>query len=109
MARLSVLFDPRFTLTVHLVQITLILIVLILSFVRISMTEVPITRANIMSIPISIKGLAILAYQLLTEHKERFRKWASLKANMVLNLLEVLFWSVLMGLVFSANAMIFVT
>lgn len=50
--KLSTLFDPRYTLAVHIVQIILILLVFILSIVRISMTEVPITRANIMSIPI---------------------------------------------------------
>lgn len=50
----------------------------------------------------SIKSLVIISYQLLTEHKERFRKWASLKANMILNMIEVLFWAVLMGLGFSA-------
>ena len=54
----------------------------------------------------SIKSLMILAYQLLTEHNERFKKWASLKANMILNMIEVLFWAVLMGLVFQANARI---
>ena len=52
MAKLSVLFDPSFTLRVHIVQIILITIVFILSIVRISMTEVPITRPNIMGIPI---------------------------------------------------------
>lgn len=50
--KLILLFDPRYTLTVHIVQVILILLVLILSIVRVSMTEIPITRANIMSIPI---------------------------------------------------------
>jgi hypothetical protein len=29
---------------------------------------------------------------MLTEHRERFRKWASTKANAVLNCLEIVFW-----------------
>lgn len=50
--KLSALFDPRYTLTVHVVQVILILLVFILAIARVSMTEVPITRANIMPIPI---------------------------------------------------------
>lgn len=34
----------------------------------------------------------MIAYQLLTEHHDRFRKWASTKANAILNLLEIVFW-----------------
>lgn len=29
---------------------------------------------------------------MLTEHRDRFRKWASTKANAVLNCLEIVFW-----------------
>ena len=29
---------------------------------------------------------------MLTEHHTRFRKWASTKANAILNCLEVIFW-----------------
>jgi hypothetical protein len=39
-----------------------------------------------------IKSLIVIAYQLLTEHTLRFRKWASTKANAILNCLEVVFW-----------------
>lgn len=39
-----------------------------------------------------IKSLIVIAYQMLTEHSDRFRKWASTKANAVLNCLEVVFW-----------------
>jgi hypothetical protein len=34
----------------------------------------------------------VIAYQLLTEHRARFRKWASTKANAILNSVEVVFW-----------------
>lgn len=34
----------------------------------------------------------MIAYQLLTEHTHRFGKWASTKANAILNSLEVVFW-----------------
>jgi hypothetical protein len=33
---------------------------------------------------------------MLTEHRARFRKWASTKANAVLNCLEIVFWLVVL-------------
>lgn len=39
-----------------------------------------------------IKSLVVIAYQYLTEHKARFMKWASTKANAILNSMEVVFW-----------------
>lgn len=50
--KFSAPYDPRYTLTVHLVQITLVVLVLILSITRVAITTVPITRATIMGIPI---------------------------------------------------------
>lgn len=38
------------------------------------------------------KSLIVVGYQLLTAHKHSFAKWASLKANAILNCLEVVFW-----------------
>lgn len=52
MGKLKALFGPQHTFTIHLIQLTLIVLVFILAIVRVSMTEVPITRANIMFIPI---------------------------------------------------------
>lgn len=34
----------------------------------------------------------MISYQILTEHTLRFRRWASTKANAILNCLEVVFW-----------------
>ena len=34
----------------------------------------------------------MITYQLLTEHIRRYRKWASTKANAILNCMEVVFW-----------------
>lgn len=36
--------------------------------------------------------MIIIVYQLLTERKQRFRKWYSLKAFAILNSIEVVFW-----------------
>ena len=45
----------------------------------------------------------LLAYQLLTEHVQRFKKWASLKAYFIINLLEVVFWVAVAGLSAQSN------
>lgn len=52
MGRLKALFTPQYTLTIHLVQLTLIILVFILAIVRVSLNDAPLTRANIMFIPI---------------------------------------------------------
>ena len=50
--QLSAFFDPRHTFKVHIVQVILISLVFVLTIARVAMTDVPITRATIMGIPI---------------------------------------------------------
>lgn len=33
-----------------------------------------------------------MAYQMVTAHVSRLKKWASLKANMILNMIDTVFW-----------------
>jgi hypothetical protein len=40
----------------------------------------------------------VILYQVLTEHVARFHRWASLKANLILNCLEIIFWAVVGGM-----------
>lgn len=47
--------------------------------------------------------MIIIIYQLLTGHVARFQKWASFKANAILNSLEVVFWAAVLFMVFRAN------
>jgi len=47
--------------------------------------------------------LIIILYQVVTGHSARFHKWASLKANMILNCLEVVFWGAVVFLGIQAN------
>lgn len=42
--------------------------------------------------PQGFKSLAFIAYELLTKYTQRFAKWASLKANAILNGMEPVFW-----------------
>ncbi len=52
MGKLNALFEPRYTPTIHLIQLCLILLVFILAIVRVALNEMPLTRATIMFIPI---------------------------------------------------------
>lgn len=52
MGKLNALFEPRYTFTIHLIQLCLILLVFILAIVRVALNEMPLTRATIMFIPI---------------------------------------------------------
>lgn len=40
----------------------------------------------------SAKSLVIVTYQVCTDHISGLRKWRSLKANMILNIIETVFW-----------------
>ena len=53
--------------------------------------------------PQGMKSQAIILYQILTGHVNRFRKWASLKANTILNGLEIVFWAAVVFLIVQAN------
>lgn len=33
-----------------------------------------------------------MAYQVVTAHAARFKRWASSKANMILNIIDTVFW-----------------
>ncbi|KAM0275037.1 hypothetical protein ACHAQH_007644 [Verticillium albo-atrum] len=91
--------EPHLKLRLHIVEVVLIVIALILTGIYISMVSF-ITRSEIMIIPFSIKSLIIIGYQLLSQHTTRYRKWESLKANMILNFIEPVFWFVVIILKF---------
>ncbi|GAB7330169.1 hypothetical protein MBLNU13_g01842t1 [Cladosporium sp. NU13] len=84
--------DETWKYRVHITQIILIVLAIILSIGRVTIRNPPATRANTVAITMGIKSLIVIAYQLLTEHRSRFRKWASTKANAILNSVEVVFW-----------------
>ncbi|KAI1378434.1 hypothetical protein F4677DRAFT_443650 [Hypoxylon crocopeplum] len=100
---LSVYFDSRFKFRVHIVELSLISLVIILAITRAAMKDAPPQRAHIMGIAIGIKSSIFILYQVLTEHTQKFQKWASPKVNFILNCVDIPFWAVLMGLLFSAN------
>ena len=50
------------------------------------------TETNSCAISKAVKSILFITYQLLTQHSPRFIRFASLKANFVLNAIDVLFW-----------------
>ncbi|KAI0138695.1 hypothetical protein F4776DRAFT_663065 [Hypoxylon sp. NC0597] len=101
---LSAFFDSRFKFRVHIVQLSLITLVVILSIARIAMGSPQ--RAHTMGIAIGLKSIAFILYQVLTEHTEKFQKWASKKTNLILNCVEIPFWGVLMVMLLSVNVQV---
>lgn len=46
----------------------------------------------------AVKSMIFIGYQILTERIPKFHRFASLKANMVLNILEAVFWIALVAI-----------
>ncbi|KAE8162391.1 hypothetical protein BDV40DRAFT_300417 [Aspergillus tamarii] len=100
------LLDPRWKLPLHCFQIFLIVMVIGLSVPRLFMKGQPRTRASTIGLGMSAKSLVIVLYQVLTEHIPALRKWASLKAYTILNVLEIVFWAAVAVLTVQANIQI---
>ncbi|KAI1102934.1 hypothetical protein F4804DRAFT_311584 [Jackrogersella minutella] len=60
-------------------------------------------RAHIMGVAIGIKSILFILYQLLSEHTQVFRKWASKKANFILSCLDMPFWGAMAFMLIQAN------
>ncbi|KAH8665898.1 hypothetical protein BGZ60DRAFT_432073 [Tricladium varicosporioides] len=99
-------FDSRYKFAVHMLQLILVLLAIGGSVVRLLFVKAPgapPSRANTMALGMGAKSLIIILYQVITEHSARCRKWASLKANMILNSLEIVFWAAVVFLMIQAN------
>ncbi|EWY83041.1 hypothetical protein FOYG_15117 [Fusarium oxysporum NRRL 32931] len=99
------IFSNRLKLPLHLVELLLIISVLILSVIRMlkQPKNAPRSRSNTMALGMSAKSLIILLYQLLSEHVQAFKKWSSLKAYVILNALEIVFWAAVAFMMIQAN------
>ncbi|KAK7408074.1 hypothetical protein QQX98_009789 [Neonectria punicea] len=56
-----------------------------------------------MALGMAAKSLIILLYEILSSHVRAFKKWASLKAYVILNALEIVFWGAVAFLMIQAN------
>ncbi|KAF6807920.1 hypothetical protein CSOJ01_07865 [Colletotrichum sojae] len=94
------LFSPRLKSPIHLLQLLLVAVTLGISVARIFMPNRPRGRAGTMALGMTnpfeqqaAKSLVIILYQVLTEHVASLKRWASLKANLILNAMEIVFWA----------------
>ncbi|PVH86464.1 hypothetical protein DL98DRAFT_305403 [Cadophora sp. DSE1049] len=76
---------------VHILQLCLITICLIVSIARFA-SKARTTRSHTWFFAVCLKSVLVITYQLLSEHHYKFQKWASFKANAILNCLEFVFW-----------------
>ncbi|KAF4126625.1 hypothetical protein GMORB2_0361 [Geosmithia morbida] len=105
MANFAALFDHRFKLPLHITELFLVVVVLILSVVQMLTRpkNAPSGRSNTMALGMAAKSLIIILYQFLSSHVNSFKKWASLKAYVILNALEIVFWAAVVFMVMQAN------
>ncbi|KAB8079743.1 hypothetical protein BDV29DRAFT_151661 [Aspergillus leporis] len=97
------IFNSKWKTPLHCLQAFLVVVVIGLSIPRLFMKGQPRTRANTIGLGMGAKSLIIILYQVLTEHVAYLRKWASLKAYTILNVLEIVFWAAVVVLIIQAN------
>ncbi|CDZ96383.1 hypothetical protein [Phaffia rhodozyma] len=76
---------------IHAIQFVLTVAVLAIGLVKMFIIK-PRTSSSRWLLSVSAKSLITLAYIVLSENVSYFHRWASLKANMILNILEAVFW-----------------
>ncbi|KAL5615797.1 hypothetical protein FOBRF1_004545 [Fusarium oxysporum] len=101
-------FDSRFfehswKNKAFVLQVVTITIAFILGIAKVATkpSGIPMTRSDIMAITMSLKSYAFLAYEYVTQKLDKFKRFGSLKANAILNTMDIVFWAVVMGLAFN--------
>ena len=117
------MFHSRFKLPLHILTGILVVIVIGLSVPRLFMKNQPRTRAGTIALGMvraphqslrtrpdqytnayqGAKSLVLLTYMLAAEHVQKFKKWHSYKANVIISCLEIVFWGAVAFLVFQGN------
>ncbi|KAL7662208.1 hypothetical protein ACMYSQ_001557 [Aspergillus niger] len=93
LSKLTDLADrPRIKRRLHILIASLIALTFILIIARLATPGTPATRTNIWGIAVCLKAALFLTYQVLTTYKDRFKRWVSLKANMILDIIDTVFW-----------------
>ncbi|PKX92790.1 uncharacterized protein P174DRAFT_452081 [Aspergillus novofumigatus IBT 16806] len=86
---------PKIKLRAHIIIGVLLFLNFVLIIARIADKGTPKARSNTWGIVVCLKAAIFLAYQVATAHVERFKRWASAKAYMILNVIDTIFWFVL--------------
>lgn len=82
----------RFRYLIHVIQALLVLFAFILGCALLADTSMPRSRSTTLVLVYAIKSAIFLLYQYLTKKVERFQRFASLKAYMILDTLDCLLW-----------------
>jgi len=82
----------RFRRTIHIIQAILVLAAFIIGCTLLADNSMPRSRSTTLILVYSIKSALFIAYQCITKHVERFRRFASLKAYMIMDTLDCLLW-----------------
>ncbi|KAJ4403802.1 hypothetical protein N0V91_006315 [Didymella pomorum] len=85
-------FADRANRPIHITQALLVLITFIVGCALMANTSMPRSRSTTLILVYSIKSALFLLYQYLTSHKQAFKRWASLKANFILDTFDCLLW-----------------
>ncbi|KAF2680511.1 hypothetical protein K458DRAFT_434343 [Lentithecium fluviatile CBS 122367] len=85
-------FSSRAATPAHIITLVLIIGAMGVTAYRVLTKDGPTARSDTMALAMGAKSIIIVAYQLLSAHTHRFARWYSLKANMILNGLEIVFW-----------------
>ncbi|KAL4965750.1 uncharacterized protein BDV14DRAFT_50981 [Aspergillus stella-maris] len=83
---------PRTKFRLHLIIGCLVLVTFILAIARIADKGTPSGRVNTWGIAVCLKSGVFMAYQMLTAHMNRLKKWANTKINITLNIIDTVFW-----------------
>ncbi|KAL4922613.1 hypothetical protein BDW62DRAFT_171384 [Aspergillus aurantiobrunneus] len=83
---------PRIKFRLHIAIGVLVLITFILAIARIADRGTPPSRTNTWGIAVCAKSAVFMAYQVATSHVTRLKRWASTKVNVVLNVIDTVFW-----------------
>ncbi|GIC90912.1 uncharacterized protein Aud_007350 [Aspergillus udagawae] len=83
---------PKIKLRLHIIVGALLFLNFVLIIARIANKGTPKTRSNTWGIAVCLKAGIFLAYEVVTAHVERFKRWASAKAYMILSVIDTVFW-----------------
>ncbi|OJJ73140.1 hypothetical protein ASPBRDRAFT_40761 [Aspergillus brasiliensis CBS 101740] len=83
---------PLIKRRLHILIASLIAITFVLIIARLATPGTPTTRTNIWGIAVCLKAALFLTYQVLTTYNDRFKRWASPKANIILDIIDTVFW-----------------
>ncbi|RMZ39510.1 hypothetical protein CA14_009988 [Aspergillus flavus] len=89
---LSIENNPKIKFRLHIIIGSLLLLTFILVIARVADKGTPSSRTNTWGIAVCLKSAVFMIYQVVTAHAARFKRWASSKANMILSIIDTIFW-----------------